>query len=103
MIYLNLTLTLSNFHHFYIDAQLCPEDEFYEREVISTNKVYKLQEGEPPHLIPVTELCGYMPRIGILNTKEVESTSELDRLEVTKYYENMHQMLFTFLRVHAIW
>lgn len=56
---------------FRVDAQLCPEDEFYEREVISTNRVYKLQEGDPPHLIPVAELCGYMPRIGILNTKEV--------------------------------
>lgn len=53
------------------DARLCPDDEIYEREVISTNKVYKLQEGDPPHLIPVKDQCGYMPRIAILNTKEV--------------------------------
>ncbi|XP_028393056.1 uncharacterized protein LOC114517500 [Dendronephthya gigantea] len=53
------------------DEKLCTQDEIYEREVISTNKVYKLQEGDPPHLIPITEICGYMPRIAILNTKEV--------------------------------
>ena len=50
---------------------MCPDDEFYEREVISTNKVYKLQEGDPPHLMAITEMCGYMPRICVLNTKEV--------------------------------
>lgn len=29
------------------DGSLCPDDEKYEREVVATNKVYKLKEEDP--------------------------------------------------------
>ena len=67
----NNQLQRDEFKFLFSDCQLCPDDEFYEREVISTNRIYKLQEADPPHLVPIRELTGHMPRFHVLNTNEV--------------------------------
>ena len=54
-----------------LDAQSMPKDEDYEKGCVKGNMVYKIQWTDPPKLMPVESMCGHIPQVSILDTKEV--------------------------------
>ena len=54
-----------------LDAQSMPKDEDYEKGCVRGNMVYKIQWTDPPKLMPVESMCGHIPQVSILDTKEV--------------------------------
>ena len=48
-----------------------PKDEDYEKGCVKGNMVYKIQWTDPPKLMPVESMCGHIPQVSILDTKEV--------------------------------
>ncbi|XP_067018746.1 uncharacterized protein [Acropora muricata] len=53
------------------DAKSMPKDEEYEKGCVRGNMVYKIHWTEPPTLMPVESMCGHIPQVAILDTKEV--------------------------------
>ena len=53
------------------DAQSMPKDEEYEKGCVRGNMVYKIHWTDPPTLMPVESMCGHIPQVAILDTKEV--------------------------------
>lgn len=53
------------------DAQSMPKDEEYEKGCVRGNMVYKIHWTDPPTLMPVESMCGHIPQVSILDTKEV--------------------------------
>ena len=51
-----------------------PKDEEYEKGCVRGNMVYKIHWTEPPTLMPVESMCGHIPQVAILDTKEVICT-----------------------------
>jgi len=62
--------TFPSFFHL-LDAQSMPKDEDYEKGCVKGNMVYKIQWTDPPKLMPVESMCGHIPQVSILDTKEV--------------------------------
>lgn len=54
-----------------VDATSLPKDEEYEKGCVKGNMVYKIHWTEPPTLMPVESMCGHIPQVSILDTKEV--------------------------------
>ena len=54
-----------------LDAQSMPKDEEYEKGCVKGNMVYKIHWTDPPTLMPVESMCGHIPQVSILDTKEV--------------------------------
>lgn len=54
-----------------IDAQSMAKDEEYEKGCVKGNMVYKIHWTDPPTLMPVESMCGHIPQVSILDTKEV--------------------------------
>ncbi|XP_031559748.1 supervillin-like isoform X2 [Actinia tenebrosa] len=52
-------------------ADAIPSDEDYEKGITKTNMVYKVHWTEPPSLSPVESMCGHLPQVSVLDTKEV--------------------------------
>ena len=54
-----------------LDANAMPKDEEYEKGCVKGNMVYKIHWTEPPTLMAVESMCGHIPQVSILDTKEV--------------------------------
>ena len=50
-----------------------PKDEEYEKGCVKGNMVYKIHWTDPPTLMPVEGMCGHIPQVSVLDTKEVIS------------------------------
>ena len=54
-----------------LDAHSMPKDEEYEKGCVKGNMVYKIHWTDPPKLMAVESMCGHIPQVSILDTKEV--------------------------------
>lgn len=55
----------------FVAAKSIPSDEEFEKGMTKTNMVYKVHWTDPPSLMPVDSMCGRLPQVSILDTKEV--------------------------------
>lgn len=67
----SIVLSLVIFFLTVIDAQSMAKDEEYEKGCVKGNMVYKIHWTDPPTLMPVESMCGHIPQVSILDTKEV--------------------------------
>ena len=67
----SIVLSLVIFFVADLDAQSMPKDEEYEKGCVKGNMVYKIHWTDPPTLMPVESVCGHIPQVSILDTKEV--------------------------------
>lgn len=68
----NASLTkIYRFHFPFSDAKSMPKDEEYAKGCVKGNMIYKIHWTDPPTLMPVENMCGHIPQVAILDTKEV--------------------------------
>lgn len=68
----------NNMSPFFLCLEDTEDDEEYERRMMNCSMVYRLQDSDPPELIPVYDMCQRSPSKDILKTDEVCSLTLVD-------------------------